>query len=69
MNNLRRCRKVCPYRIKGVAGNIGINKLHKIAGDLEAVIRKRETDRYDSMLNKYSKELSKILTTLKDSGT
>ncbi len=54
------------HSIKGVAGNLGINKLHKIASDLEAGIRKRETDRYDIMLKKYSKELSKLLTTLKD---
>ncbi len=54
------------HTVKGVAGNIGINKLQKIAGDLEAVIRKQETDRYDIMLKKYSKELSKVLTTLKD---
>jgi HPt (histidine-containing phosphotransfer) domain-containing protein len=54
------------HTIKGVAGNRGVIKLHKIAGDLEAGIRKRETDRYDSMLKKNSKELSKVLTTLKD---
>jgi PAS domain S-box-containing protein len=54
------------HSIKGVAGNLGINKLHKIASDLEAGIRKRETDRYDVMLKEYSKELSKLLTTLKD---
>ena len=54
------------HSIKGIAGNIGINKLHKIAGDFEAVIRMREADRYDIMLKKYSKELSKVLTTLKD---
>ena len=64
-NNLKDAERYA-HTVKGVAGNIGINKLHKIAGDLEAGIRKRETDRYDSMLKKYSKELSKILTTLKD---
>jgi CheY-like chemotaxis protein/HPt (histidine-containing phosphotransfer) domain-containing protein len=64
-NNLEEAER-CAHTVKGVAGNIGINKLQKIAGDLEAGIRKRETDRYDVMLNKYSRELSKVLTTLKD---
>jgi len=64
-NNLKDAERYA-HTVKGVAGNIGVNKLHKIAGDLEAGIRKRETDRYDSMLKKYSKELSKALTTLKD---
>lgn len=54
------------HTVKGVAGNVGIDKLHKIAGDLEVGIRKRETDRYDSMLKKYSQELKRVLTTLKD---
>jgi len=54
------------HSIKGVTGNIGINNLYKIASDLEAGIRKRETDRFDILLKKYSKELSKILTTLED---
>jgi len=53
------------HTVKGVAGNIGVNKLHKIAGDLEAAIRKQETDRYDSILKEFSRELSKALTTLK----
>jgi signal transduction histidine kinase/DNA-binding response OmpR family regulator/HPt (histidine-containing phosphotransfer) domain-containing protein len=64
-NNLKDAERYA-HTVKGVAGNIGISKLYKIAGDLEAGIRKRETDRYDSMLKKYSKELSKVLTTLKD---
>ena len=54
------------HTVNGIAGNVGINKLQKIAGDLEAVIRKRETGRYDSMLKKFSGELSKVLSTLKD---
>ena len=45
-NNLKDAERYA-HTVKGVAGNIGISKLHKIAGDLEAVIRKRETDRYD----------------------
>ncbi|NOR64958.1 MAG: response regulator [Candidatus Scalindua sp.] len=64
-NNLKDAERYA-HTLKGVTGNIGISKLHKIAGDLEAVIRKRETDRYDIMLKKYSKELSKVLTTLKE---
>jgi polar amino acid transport system substrate-binding protein len=64
-NNLNDAERYA-HTVKGVAGNIGISKLHKIAGDLEAGIRKRETDRYDSMLKKYSRELSKVLTALKD---
>jgi CheY-like chemotaxis protein len=64
-NNLNDAERYA-HTVKGVAGNIGVNKLQKIAGDLETGIRKRETDRYDSMLKKYSKELSKALTTLKD---
>ena len=63
-NNLKDAERYA-HTVKGVAGNIGISKLHKIAGELEAVIRKKETDRYDIMLKKYSKELSKVLTTLK----
>jgi two-component system sensor histidine kinase/response regulator len=63
-NNLKDAERYA-HTVKGVAGNIGVSKLHKIAGELEAVIRKKETDRYDSMLKKYSKELSKVLTTLK----
>jgi HPt (histidine-containing phosphotransfer) domain-containing protein len=54
------------HNIKGGAGHIGISKLYEIAGELETGIRMRETDRYDSMLKKYSKELSIVLTTLKD---
>jgi len=64
-NNLKDAERYA-HTVKGVAGNIGISKLYKIAGDLEAGIRKRETDRCDSMLKKYSKELSKVLTALKD---
>ncbi|NOR64473.1 MAG: response regulator, partial [Candidatus Scalindua sp.] len=64
-NNLNDAERYA-HTVKGVAGNIGISKLYKVAGDLEAGIRKRETDRYDSMLKKYSRELSKALTTLKD---
>ena len=64
-NNLKDAERYA-HTVKGVVGNIGISKLHEIAGDLEAGIRKRETDRYDSMLKKYSKELSKVLTALKD---
>ncbi|MBT6226710.1 MAG: response regulator [Candidatus Scalindua sp.] len=63
-NNLKDAERYA-HSVKGVAGNIGISKLHKIAGDLEAVIKKRETDKYDIKLKKYSKELSKVLTTLK----
>jgi PAS domain S-box-containing protein len=63
-NNLKDAERYA-HTVKGVAGNIGVNKLQKIADDLEAGIRKRETDRYDGMLKKYSKELSKALTTLK----
>jgi CheY-like chemotaxis protein len=62
-NNLKDAERYA-HGIKGVAGNIGISKLHKIAGDLETVIRKRETDRYDVILNQYSKELSKVLNSL-----
>ena len=64
-NNLKDAERYA-HTVNGVAGNVGINKLQKIAGDLEAVIRKQETDRYDSMLKKYSRELDKVLTTLKD---
>jgi HPt (histidine-containing phosphotransfer) domain-containing protein len=64
-NNLKDAERYA-HTVKGVAGNIGINKLQKIAGDLEAGIRKQETDRYDSMLKEFSRELSKALTTLKD---
>ena len=54
------------HSIKGVAGNIGINKLHKVTGDLEAVIRKRDTGKYKAMLNQYSKELNNTLTSLQE---
>jgi PAS domain S-box-containing protein len=64
-NNLKDAERYA-HTVKGVAGNIGVNKLQKAAGDLEDGIRKRETDRYDIMLKKYSKELNKILTTLED---
>ncbi|MCP4271985.1 MAG: response regulator [Gammaproteobacteria bacterium] len=63
-NNLKDA-EMYAHTVRGVAGNIGINKLQKIADDLEAGIRKRETDKFDSMLKKYSRELSKVLTTLK----
>jgi HPt (histidine-containing phosphotransfer) domain-containing protein len=52
------------HSIKGVAGNIGINKLYKITGDFEAIIRKRDAKKYKTMLNQYSKELSSTLTSL-----
>jgi CheY-like chemotaxis protein/HPt (histidine-containing phosphotransfer) domain-containing protein len=64
-NNLEEVERFV-HSIKGVAGNIGVDKLQEIAGELEVVIRKRETDRYDGMLKKYSKEMSKVLNTLKD---
>ncbi len=54
------------HNIKGVVGTLGVNKLYKIAGDLEAVIRKQETGEYDIMLEKYSKELNNVLNALKD---
>ena len=54
------------HTVNGVAGNIGVNKLQKIAGDLEAGIKRQETERYDIILKKYSKELNKVLTTLND---
>ena len=63
-NNLKDAERYA-HTVKGVAGNIGVNKLQKIAGELEAWIRKRETERYDGILKKYSKELRKVLTTLK----
>ncbi len=64
-NNLKDAERYA-HTVKGVAGNIGINNLQKTAADLETGIRKRETNRYGIMLKKYSKELSKALTTLKD---
>jgi CheY-like chemotaxis protein len=52
------------HSIKGVTGNIGINKLYKITADFEAIIRKRETGKYKAMLNQYSRELNNTLTSL-----
>ncbi len=54
------------HTVKGAAGNIGISKLQKIAGNLEDGIRRRETGRYEILLKKYSKELSSVLNALKD---
>ncbi len=57
------------HTVKGAAGNIGINKLEEAASNLEAVVRKHETDSYDIMLSKYSSELSRVLATLKYMGS
>ena len=62
-NNLKDAERYA-HTVKGVAGNIGVNKLQKIAGDLEAGIRRKETDKYKAMLNKYSKEMNNTLTSL-----
>ena len=66
-NNLKDAERYA-HTVKGVAGNIGINKLQNIAGDLETGIRRQETERYDIMLKNFSRELSTALTTLKDLG-
>jgi two-component system sensor histidine kinase/response regulator len=58
--------EIYAHTIKGVAGNIGVNTLQKIASELEGVIRKRETNRYDSLLNTYSQELNLVLNSLQD---
>jgi CheY-like chemotaxis protein len=52
------------HTVKGVAGNIGVNNLQKSAEDLEAGIRERNTDEYDSLLNDFSRDLDMVITTL-----
>jgi two-component system sensor histidine kinase/response regulator len=64
-NNLKDAERYA-HTVRGVAGNIGVNKLQKIAGELEDGIRKQETDRYDVMLKEFSRELGMVLNTLKD---
>jgi CheY-like chemotaxis protein len=54
------------HTVKGVAGNIGVNNLQKTAADLEAGIRERKTDEYENLLNKFSGELGRVITTLQD---
>ena len=64
-NNLDEAERFA-HTVKGVAGNIGVNNLQKSAEDLEAGIRERNTARYDSLLNDFSRELDRVITTLKD---
>lgn len=58
--------EIYAHTIKGVSGNIGVNTLQKIASDLECVIRKRETNRYDGLLKTYYQELNLVLNSLQD---
>jgi HPt (histidine-containing phosphotransfer) domain-containing protein len=54
------------HTVKGVAGNIGVDNLQKTAADLEAGIRERKADEYENLLNDFSEELDRVITTLQD---
>ncbi|MBF0397303.1 MAG: response regulator, partial [Desulfobacterales bacterium] len=56
----RNCQQIV-HSIQGVAGNIGANDLHKIAGELEIAFKKQEIKNINALLDNFEKKLNLII--------
>ena len=54
------------HTVKGVAGNIGANRLHSAAADLEVSLKQNHYNKYLGLLNAFSEALDMVLDSIAD---
>ena len=56
------------HTVKGVAGNLGIKKLHEAASQLESAVKKQNTADIDRLTVYFREVLSSVCRTIEESG-
>ncbi len=66
-NQRERAERVA-HTVKGAAGNLGARELQNAAARLNAIIKEKQIDRYDELLDDFNRELTFLLKAIENAG-